>query len=119
MNEFKEAALKYAKMGLAVFPLAERDKHPLTANGFKNATTDPAKINEWWTIHPDANIGIATAMTSITFSQFLERAVKSSATVFSPEPTALSAISPYMMSRESRRFLYLAARDSEIFSCIL
>lgn len=63
-NEFKEAALKYADMGLAVFPVIPRDKKPLTENGFKNATTDPTKINEWWTIHPDANIGIATGDVS-------------------------------------------------------
>ena len=60
MNELKEAALNYAKLGLAVFPIIPRAKKPLTANGFKDATTDPAKIDEWWTVHPDANVGIAT-----------------------------------------------------------
>lgn len=60
MNELKEAALNYAKLGLAVFPIIEKDKKPLTANGFKDATTDPAKIEEWWAIHPNANVGIAT-----------------------------------------------------------
>lgn len=64
MNELKEAALSYAKKGLAVFPLIEKDKKPLTANGFKDATTDPAKIEEWWTIHPNANIGLATGQIS-------------------------------------------------------
>lgn len=64
MNELKEAALSYAKKGLAVFPLIEKDKKPLTANGFKDATTDPAKIEEWWAIHPNANIGIATGQIS-------------------------------------------------------
>ena len=63
-NELKEAALKYAEMGLAVFPLIPKDKKPLTENGFKNATTNPEKIEEWWTIHPDANIGIATGQMS-------------------------------------------------------
>jgi hypothetical protein len=60
MNELKEAALKYAALGIAVFPLVPNNKQPLTANGFKDATTDPEKIEEWWSIHPDANVGIAT-----------------------------------------------------------
>ena len=60
MNELKEAALKYAALGIAVFPLVQKNKQPLTANGFKDATTDPEKIEEWWSIHPDANVGIAT-----------------------------------------------------------
>jgi len=64
MNELKEAALKYAEHGLAVFPIVERDKKPLTANGFKDATTDKAKIEEWWAIHPNANVGIATGEMS-------------------------------------------------------
>ena len=63
-NELKEAALRYAEKGLAVFPVIPKDKKPLTENGFKNATTDKSKIEEWWTIHPDANIGVATGEMS-------------------------------------------------------
>jgi len=63
-NELYKYALAYAKRGLAVFPLIPKDKKPLTANGFKDATTDPAKIKEWWSIHPDANVGIATGQVS-------------------------------------------------------
>ena len=54
-----EAALSYARMGMAVFPLVERSKRPATANGFKNATTDEAKIRSWWGAHPEYNVGIA------------------------------------------------------------
>ena len=64
MNKLLQCALYYAKQGLAVFPLIPRDKKPLTANGFHDATTDPDKINEWWEVHPDANIGIATGQIS-------------------------------------------------------
>lgn len=60
MNDLLESALEYAKYGLAVFPIIPRDKRPITQNGFKDATTDTNKIKEWWSIHPDANIGIAT-----------------------------------------------------------
>lgn len=64
MNELKQSAIEYAQMGLAVFPLIPRDKRPLTANGFKDATTDVEKVEYWWNIHPDANIGIATGRPS-------------------------------------------------------
>lgn len=64
MNELKEAAIEYAKIGLAVFPLVPRDKKPLTMNGFKDATTNIDKITEWWLINPTANIGIATGQMS-------------------------------------------------------
>ena len=64
MNELKQSAIEYAQMGLAVFPLIPKDKRPLTANGFKDATTDVEKVEYWWNIHPDANIGIATGRPS-------------------------------------------------------
>lgn len=64
MNELLNNAIEYAKMGLAVFPLKERNKVPLTANGFKDATTDQIIIKKWWEMYPNANIGIATGQTS-------------------------------------------------------
>ena len=36
----------------------------MTSNGFKDATTDPNTITQWWRQHPDANIGIATGKVS-------------------------------------------------------
>jgi hypothetical protein len=39
-------------------------KHPRTANGMKDATTDAKKIESWWSQWPDANIGIATGTVS-------------------------------------------------------
>lgn len=57
-------ALWYAEMGLSVFPLKPGDKIPATANGFKDATTDRAKVADWWGRCPDHNIGIATGTPS-------------------------------------------------------
>lgn len=54
------AALTYAARGIAVFPIKPRGKQPLTAHGFKDATTDTTQITAWWTATPDANIGVPT-----------------------------------------------------------
>ena len=74
------AALIYAGYGWQVFPVhtmqdgrcscregatcKQSAKHPWTRNGFKDGTTDQAKIKRWWQEHPDANIGIVTGETS-------------------------------------------------------
>jgi Bifunctional DNA primase/polymerase, N-terminal/Primase C terminal 1 (PriCT-1) len=78
------SALAFASRGLPVFPLhavVKMDgrnqyvcgcgkldcdspgKHPLgrvAPNGFKDATTDKAKITHWFNCCPDANLGVAT-----------------------------------------------------------
>ena len=36
----------------------ENGKHPASANGQKDATTDLAQIDNWWTENPDYNIGM-------------------------------------------------------------
>jgi hypothetical protein len=57
------AALRYAGLGLAVFPCG-RDKRPYTENGFKDASTDARRIRSWWSKHPDAMIGMPTGPAS-------------------------------------------------------
>lgn len=75
-----EYALTYASWGWHVFPVhtirngvcscpkggaCDRPaKHPATAHGLKDATTDEAQIRRWWTDGPDLNIGIATGVDS-------------------------------------------------------
>jgi len=54
-----ETALKLAEVGNPVFP-CKPDKRPYTANGFKNASTLPDVITNWWQTWPDALIGVPT-----------------------------------------------------------
>jgi hypothetical protein len=58
------AALTYAGRDWPVLPLRPGDKTPLTANGFKDASTDETQIKRWWTKTPNANIGIRVGSES-------------------------------------------------------
>jgi len=74
------AALGYAARGWPVFPVhsvnadgtctcsdlncGSPGKHPHTAHGFNDATTDLKKIKRWWQRWPEANVGIATGEES-------------------------------------------------------
>lgn len=58
-GQMMQAAIGYARdAGWPVFPCRPSNKGPLTPSGFKDATTDEAKIREWWTQWPDAMIGL-------------------------------------------------------------
>src|SRR5215212_1037888 len=61
---FLTAALDCAARGLPVFPCNPEDKRPLTENGFKDATTDPTQVREWWRRWPLAMIGVPTGPKS-------------------------------------------------------
>lgn len=56
----KDAAITYAKRGLRVLPLQPRGKLPLTEHGSRDATSDAAELERWWSRWPEANVGIAT-----------------------------------------------------------
>ena len=67
-----ESALYYASHGYKVFPCFYNKNvdgtkgrfSPFCKFGYKAATTDPAKIREWWTTFQNAAIGISTGAES-------------------------------------------------------
>lgn len=54
------AALRYANLGIPVFPCVPGGKQPLTPNGFHDATSIARVVQAWWQRTPDANIGLPT-----------------------------------------------------------
>jgi hypothetical protein len=77
----RNCARSYAEQGLYIFPCRPIDildengeikykaKTPLTRNGHKDASIDPARIAHWWsefpnTGYPDALIGVRTGLIS-------------------------------------------------------
>ena len=79
-NTLLDHALAYAQRGWHVFPVhtPQQDgtcsckrsdcsrvgKHPRVSQGRNSATTDADTIRKWWSVWPDANIGIATGKES-------------------------------------------------------
>ena len=61
---FAAFALRYAAIGLPVFPLRFRTKAPIREGGFHQATTDERQIAEWAKRYPRANIGLRTGKAS-------------------------------------------------------
>jgi hypothetical protein len=58
-----DIALDLAARGVPIFP-CNLDKTPATPHGFKDATTDPARIGEWWTKNPAALLAMPTGEIS-------------------------------------------------------
>src|SRR3954454_22470109 len=54
------AALRYANLGIPVFPCVPGGKQPLTPNGFHDATSVARVVHAWWQRTPEANIGLPT-----------------------------------------------------------
>lgn len=53
-------ALRYASLGWRVLPLGSRSKAPVTNNGLMDSSTHPDMIRAWWSLRPNANIGLRT-----------------------------------------------------------
>ncbi len=59
-----DAALAYAREGLAVFRCASHTKIPIGGHGVYDATTDKDTIVKWWGDTPNANVAIACGAIS-------------------------------------------------------
>jgi hypothetical protein len=53
-------ALAFARGGWPVLPCQPGQKTPATRHGVRDATTDPARITQWFTRHADWNLALAT-----------------------------------------------------------
>jgi hypothetical protein len=53
-------ALAYAARDWPVFPCQPGQKIPATTHGYRDATTNPRQITEWFTRHPGRNLAVAT-----------------------------------------------------------
>lgn len=73
-------AQRYTALGWWVFPVhsiragrcscgnrkcERKGKHPRTPRGFQDASTDEAQAKAWWSLWPDANIGIAAGASGL------------------------------------------------------
>ncbi len=58
----RDSALYYARAGVPIFPLVPGEKRPASSHGLNDATTDPTRIELWWSRWPQANIGLRTGL---------------------------------------------------------
>jgi len=69
LSKLGMAALVYAdRFGFHVFPLLKHRKEPngwLAPHGHHSATCEPARITQWWRTVPNANVGIACAVSGL------------------------------------------------------
>jgi hypothetical protein len=93
-NARVEDALDLQAVGLRVFPLhhptregcscgnpkcSSAAKHPLTRNGFRDATLDGDQVQKWWTRWPNANIGVATGRGLVVLDLDSDDAIRQAA----------------------------------------
>ena len=76
-TQLLQAALSYAAVGMPVLPLHNPTaadtcscrracesigKHPRLQHGLRDASTDPEQLRRWWSMWPQANVGLVTGV---------------------------------------------------------
>jgi hypothetical protein len=113
-SERKKAALTYAKRGIPVLPCAAGSKTPLLDNGHLGASTDPRKINLWWSRWPDANVGFPTGKRSGIFVLDVEEHGFSKLQELEEERGELPATWTVKTGRRGRHYYFKLPEDVEI-----
>lgn len=72
LTDQARTAISLALAGIPVFP-CDNAKKPLCRHGFKDATTDPDQVHEWWCQYPYAVPGVPTGQASGLFALDIDR----------------------------------------------
>ena len=83
-------------------------KHPLTAHGHKDATQDIAKLKQWWTEAPPANIGVATGNGLLVLDADIDGDGEASLSALEAEHGELPKGTPTVRTGSGGRQIYLA-----------
>lgn len=98
------AAVRYARRGFPVFPVAVRGKAPLlSGSGYLDATTNVEQVRRWWTDHPRANIGAVPGAAGLIVldwdSEEAEREVQRLGLYAEPRPIVRTARGEHIYAR--------------------
>ena len=95
MTAQAEAAVDYGKRRVPVFPVKwDGSKEPLTAHGFKDATTDDATIRAWWGRWQNAWIGMPTGNGMFVFDVDVRAAQAQLESEYEPLPKTRRSSTP-------------------------
>jgi hypothetical protein len=116
-------ALAHAERGRRVFPCCPKTKRPAIpkdkgGHGFKDATTDPALIRQWWAQYPESVVGMPTGAYTGVFvvdidvksGKVGEQTLDQLLTVFGPLPDTIEALT----ATNGRHLYFRHPRDGRL-----